>query len=84
MVGIPPPPPQTMGGLERCKKNAEGGTRKILVCKGEAEGSFHILLGGIGGGGGGTGGCWDHFWWGLYSLCLPCNPSDLKGTLMQI
>ena len=50
MVGTPPPPPPSPLKQWGAWKNAEGGTQKILVCKGEAEGSFHILLGDGGGG----------------------------------
>ena len=68
MAGTPSPlpPPHTHIQQGRTWKNAKKWKR------GDPENFESSYSAGEGGErGGGAGGCWDHFWWGLYPLCMP-------------
>ena len=74
-----PPPLRPINVTWKIEKNAKGRTWDILVWwrgGGIRELRFFSCLAG------GAKGCWDHFWWWLYPLCLPCF--DLEVYMHKI
>ena len=51
--------------LEIAKKSQKGDPEHFGLISGDLRVFFMFSWGE------GAGGCWDHFWWGLYLLCLP-------------